>query len=138
VAAVAGASAPWLGIAIACLVVLVTAVAADLPLPRLSASPVPLVGMALAAAGAASVLNNLPASVVLARFLGARPLGAYATLVGLSVGALATPQGSVATMIALDRADGSVVPSLRRYVRLWAPLAAVGTAVAVASLRLLA
>jgi hypothetical protein len=41
-----------------------------------------------AAAIAAGALNNLPASVVLARLLGGQPLAAYATLAGPSVGAL--------------------------------------------------
>lgn len=119
------------------LVALVTAIAADATLPHPIPSLVPLIAVALAAACAASALNNLPASVVLARFLGGQPLAAYAALAGLSVGALATPQGSVATMIAFDRADEEP-PGIGSYVRLWGPLALTGTAVAVASLWLLA
>jgi hypothetical protein len=55
------------------------------------------------------VANNLPASAAVATVVSASP-GAYAALIGLSVGALATPHGSVATMIASDLAgeDGEL------------------------------
>ncbi len=48
---------------------------------------------------------------------------AYAASVGLAVGSLATPQGSVATLIASQLA-GSTAPPLK--VRRFAPLAAIG------------
>ena len=48
---------------------------------------------------------------------------AYAASVGLAVGSLATPQGSVATLIASQLA-GSAAPPLQ--VRRFAPLAAAG------------
>jgi Na+/H+ antiporter NhaD/arsenite permease-like protein len=79
--------------------------------------------VALGAAAVASIANNLPASVALTGLLGAAPLPAYAALTGLSVGALATPRGSVATLIAFDRAheptDG--------YLRRWLPIATAAT-----------
>jgi hypothetical protein len=51
--------------------------------------------------------------------------GAYAALIGLSVGALATAHGSVATLIARDLAGDS-----RPWARTWAAptVAAVGLA----------
>jgi hypothetical protein len=53
--------------------------------------------------------------------------GAYAALIGLSVGALATAHGSVATLIARDLAN-----ERRPWSRAWAPAAA--TAVTLATL----
>ena len=55
--------------------------------------------------------------------------GAYAATIGLAVGALATPQGSVATLIAAELAGPSAPPL---PVRRLGPLA--GTAVVVATL----
>jgi di/tricarboxylate transporter len=78
----------------------------------------------------AALVNNLPASVALGSVLGASPLPAFAALVGLSVGALATPHGSAATMIAFDRAGER--PDRRRYLSLWVPTAALATAAATA------
>ena len=70
--------------------------------------------LALAAAAVAAIANNLPATLAFASLLGAAPLPAYAALTGLSVGALATPRGSVATLIAFERAGEA--PD--RYLRL--------------------
>ena len=80
--------------------------------------------LAIAAAiGAASALaNNLPVSVCATGLLTAGA-SAYAASVGLAVGSLAAPQGSVATLIA-SRLAGSTAPPLR--VRCFAPLAAAG------------
>jgi arsenical pump membrane protein len=61
----------------------------------------PLLGVTLAVSALAALANNLPASSIVAAGLVPGP-AAYAALVGLSVGALATPQGSVATLIAGD------------------------------------
>ena len=71
-------------------------------------------------AGISALANNLPVSAAVAAFLTAGP-GAYAALIGLTVGALATPHGSVATMIAGDLAgeDGEL------RVALLAPAAAL-------------
>src|SRR3954447_21765753 len=84
--------------------------------------------IALAAAiGAASALaNNLPVSVWASSLL-ASGTAAYAATIGLAVGALATPQGSVATLIAAELA-GPCAPPLP--VRRLAPLAAAGVLVA--------
>jgi Na+/H+ antiporter NhaD/arsenite permease-like protein len=70
-----------------------------------------LLGMALGIAVLSSVANNLPVSAAVATVVTAGP-GAYAALIGLTVGALATPHGSVATMIARDLAgdDGDHLP----------------------------
>jgi Na+/H+ antiporter NhaD/arsenite permease-like protein len=70
-----------------------------------------LLGMALGIAVLSSVANNLPVSAAVATVVTAGP-GAYAALIGLTVGALATPHGSVATMIARDLAgdDGDLPP----------------------------
>lgn len=80
--------------------------------------------LAIAASiGAASALaNNLPVSVCATGLLTAGA-PAYAASVGLAVGSLATPQGSVATLIA-NQLAGSTAPPLK--VRLFAPLAALG------------
>jgi Na+/H+ antiporter NhaD/arsenite permease-like protein len=103
-----------------------------------SASLGPLVALALLVAGTAGAVNNLPASVVLSGFLGPRALPAYAALVGLSVGALGTPHGSIATLIAFDRAGRRGVElGGRRYVSLWLPAAALATAASTACLWLL-
>jgi hypothetical protein len=67
-----------------------------------------------------------------ASLLAAGP-AAYAATIGLAVGALATPQGSVATLVASDLAGGRrELLSARRL----APLAAVGMLVACALLAL--
>jgi arsenical pump membrane protein len=88
-----------------------------------------LPGLLAVAAGVgvvAAIANNLPASVWAASLLAAGP-AAYAASIGLAVGALATPQGSVATLIAADLAGGGrELVSPRRL----APLAAFGVVVA--------
>jgi hypothetical protein len=76
-----------------------------------------------ASTGAASALaNNLPVSVCATGLLTAGA-PAYAASVGLAVGSLAAPQGSVATLIASQLA-GPSAPPLR--VSRFAPLAAAG------------
>lgn len=75
-----------------------------LPLGRIDvrgAGLVSLLGVTLAVSALAALANNLPASSIVAAGLVPGP-AAYAALVGLSVGALATPQGSIATLIAGD------------------------------------
>jgi arsenical pump membrane protein len=125
---------PWrLSMQIAALVVVFDPLAGALhPLGGL-ASLGALVVVALAAAACAGAANNLPASVVLAGALGPGGLMPYAALAGLSVGALATPHGSVATLIAFDRAG---CPA-ERYLRLWLPVATAATVAAVVALWLL-
>ena len=70
-----------------------------------------LLSVAVGIALLSAVANNLPVSAAVATVLTAGP-GAYAALIGLTVGALATPHGSVATMIARDLAadDGDLPP----------------------------
>ena len=93
-----------------------------------------LVALALAAGLLAALANNLPASVALGGLLGAAQLPAFAALAGLSVGALATPHGSAATMLAFDRAGERVARA--RYLKLWLPTALVATAVAALVIRI--
>lgn len=83
-----------------------------------------LLAVAGGTAAAAAAANNLPVSASLAAFATSGP-GVYAALIGLSVGALATAHGSVATLIARDLAGDS-----RPWARTWAAptVAAVGLA----------
>ena len=62
-----------------------------------------LAGIALAVGAAAALANNLPVSVCIAGLLNTGP-SAYTTLIGLGIGSLATPHGSLATLIATDLA----------------------------------
>jgi arsenical pump membrane protein len=99
---------------------------------RIGAGPLLLV--ALAAAGLAALLNNLPASVVVAAAMAPGP-AVYAALVGLSVGALATSRGSVATAIVLELTDRRTAAAVsHRYVRRFAPAAVAATLLAAAGL----
>ena len=80
-----------------------------------------LVGMLAVGLGMgiiAAAINNLPASVIAAGTLTGH--AGYAALAGLSIGALATPQGSVATMLA---GDGG-------YIGWFAPAAFLAVAIA--------
>jgi len=121
---------PWrLSAWIGALLVLVDAVTTAGPGALLTASsPVALVAVSLGAAAAACAANNLPASVAVAGLLGPHAVSAYAALAGLSVGALATPRGSVATAIAFDRAGADARLDSRRYIGLVAPAALTATA----------
>jgi len=83
-----------------------------------------LLAVALATATASALANNLPVSASVAALATAGP-GAYAALIGLSVGALATAHGSVATLIARDLAGDH-----RPWARLWAPVAAAAVLLA--------
>ncbi len=75
---------------------------------------------------ASALVNNLPVSASVAALASAGP-GAYAALIGLGVGALATPHGSVATLIARDLASGD---GDGPWARVWAPVAAGAVACA--------
>jgi Na+/H+ antiporter NhaD/arsenite permease-like protein len=90
--------------------------------------------VAAAVAGASSVANNLPVSAAVATAVTAGP-GAYAALIGLTVGALATPHGSVATMIARDLAgeDGELPPKTLARAALLAVLCATSVLWAISS-----
>jgi Na+/H+ antiporter NhaD/arsenite permease-like protein len=85
---------------------------------------VALLAVAGATAAAAALANNLPVSASVAALATAGP-GAYAALIGLSVGALATAHGSVATLIARDLARDH-----RPWARVWTPAAAAAVALA--------
>jgi Na+/H+ antiporter NhaD/arsenite permease-like protein len=89
-----------------------------------------LLAVAIGIGAASALANNLPVSASASALLAAGP-AAYAATIGLAVGALATPQGSVATLIATDLAGPNAPPlPLRRL----APVA--GAAVFVATLLL--
>jgi arsenical pump membrane protein len=111
---------PWrLAIQLAGLVVVTRALALHASLPATPALP----GLAAAALGigaVAAIVNNLPASVWATALLAAGP-AAYAASIGLAVGALATPQGSVATLLA-GQLTGPGAPAID--ARRFAPLAA--------------
>ncbi len=78
-----------------------------------------LLALALLVGLASAIANNLPTGVSAAALLTTAP-AAYGASIGLAVGALATSQGSVATMIAADLAGRDAPPhALRRF----APLA---------------
>jgi hypothetical protein len=78
-------------------------------------------------AAAAALANNLPVSAAVAALATSGPV-AYAALIGLSVGVLATAHGSVATMIARD---------CRPWAWVWTPAAAAAVVLATVLLRAL-
>lgn len=128
---------PWrVVVQVAALVVLFGSLAGSLHVPTWTAASLgALVALGLLAGAIASVVNNLPASIVLTGVVAAGGLSPYAALVGLSVGALATPHGSVATLIAFDRAVEPINGERSlRYLGLWVPVAALATAGAVAAM----
>jgi Na+/H+ antiporter NhaD/arsenite permease-like protein len=92
---------------------------------------VPLLTVAGGTAAAAAAANNLPVSASIAALATSGP-GVYAALIGLSVGALATAHGSVATLIARDLAGDQ-----RPWARTWAPTAAAAVVLATLVLWLL-
>jgi Na+/H+ antiporter NhaD/arsenite permease-like protein len=89
-----------------------------------------LLAVACAVAAASALANNLPVSVSAAGLLASGP-SAYAAVVGLAVGSVATPHGSVATLIASQLA-GDDAPPLQK--RLFAALAGAGVLAATALL----
>lgn len=110
---------PWrITVQVAGLVILAQALDLHPPSPTALTLPTLLL-VALATGAVAALINNLPASVWAASLLAAGPL-AYAATIGLAVGALAAPQGSVATIIATDLAGPTTPPPT---IRRLAPLA---------------
>jgi len=103
---------PWrIAIQIGAMLVVVSAVGLKPPV-----IPPGLLGLLIAAVGlavVAAILNNLPASVWAGSLLNAGT--GYAASIGLAIGPLATPHGSVATLIATDLAGDAAptVPKLR-------------------------
>ena len=82
----------------------------------------PALAVAAITAVAAAAVNNLPASAAVAAALGGP--AAYAALAGVSVGALVTERGSVATLLAGELAG------VRAYERRLVPVVAVALALA--------
>jgi Na+/H+ antiporter NhaD/arsenite permease-like protein len=90
-----------------------------------------LLAVAGGTAALAAAANNLPVSTTVAALAVPGP-GVYAALIGLSVGALATAHGSVATLIARDLAADH-----RPWARTWMPVSAAAVGVATVVLWLL-
>jgi arsenical pump membrane protein len=103
---------PWrIAIQIGAMLIVVSALGLKPP-----SIPVGLLGLLITAVGlavAAAILNNLPASVWAGSLLNAGT--GYAASIGLAIGPLATPHGSVATLIATDLAGDAAptIPGLR-------------------------
>jgi arsenical pump membrane protein len=109
---------PWrVAMQVGALVVVLQALKLDTPAGAGLGLP-GLLAVALLVGAAAALANNLPVSVLAGTMLGGP--SAYAATIGLAIGPLATPHGSVATLIASERvgAGAPVIP-----VRLFAPLA---------------
>lgn len=105
---------PWrIAVQVAALVIVIGGLA--LGVPELPGGPLGLLAVACVLGAAAAITNNLPASVWAGALLAA-PTG-YAASIGLAIGPLATPQGSVATLIAADLAgDAAPALPLRRFL----------------------
>jgi arsenical pump membrane protein len=102
---------------VAALGVVIGALGIAPPAPAHLALP-QLLLLAGAVAAAAALANNLPISVSAASLLAAGP-PAYAATIGLAVGSVATPHGSVATLIASQIAGDAAPPlQARRFVAL--------------------
>ena len=110
-----------LGLQLSALLVVLIPVARHLPAVQPRGIVGSLAVAALAAAVAAAV-NNLPASAAVAAALSGPAV--YAALAGVSVGALATEHGSVATLLAGELAGA------RAYERRLVPVVAAALAVA--------
>jgi arsenical pump membrane protein len=117
------------GLQIVSLLVVLSSVRGGLDFGGFALGSPTLTGLGAVAAAVtlgAALANNLPASAAVASLLGAGP-GSYAALLGLSAGALATPHGSLATLVSLDMAPAGT--GHRGFAPRWA--AAALTAVAV-------
>ena len=103
---------PWrIAAQVGGLVVVTQALNLSAPVPH-SLGLAGFVALAAAIGAASALANNLPVSVWASSLL-ASGTSAYAATIGLAVGALATPQGSVATLIAAELA-GPCAPQLAR------------------------
>jgi Na+/H+ antiporter NhaD/arsenite permease-like protein len=130
----AGLTVPWRVLAqIAVLVTALGTFAGNVD-PAVGHSLGWIVLLALGSGAIACLVNNLPASALLASLLGSPGIGAYAVMTGLSVGALATPHGSVATVIVRD---GLPPAATAGFARLLIGVTLVATTVAAISLWLL-
>jgi Na+/H+ antiporter NhaD/arsenite permease-like protein len=110
-----------LGLQLSALLVVLIPVARHVPGIRSSGLGTSL-GVAAVTAVAAAVVNNLPASAAIAAVLSGP--AAYAALAGVSVGALATEHGSIATLLAGE------LSGVRAYERRLVPVVAAALAVA--------
>ncbi|HZO49500.1 MAG TPA: SLC13 family permease [Gaiellaceae bacterium] len=72
--------------------------------PRVDVPRVGLAAVTVAVSAAAALGSNLPVSAAVATLAPGRP-DAFGAVLGASAGALATPHGSVATLLALELAD---------------------------------
>jgi Na+/H+ antiporter NhaD/arsenite permease-like protein len=117
---------PWqIGVQITSMLIVVQALGVPDP-GRLGSALPALVAVAVIAGGAAALLNNLPVGASAVALITTAPLG-YAASIGLAVGSLATPQGSVATLLASELAGPEApTPPVRRL----APLATAAVLVA--------
>ena len=108
-------------------------IAGSVPVP---AGAIGLVAIAVVGGGLAALVNNLPAAAFGATWLApAGPMAIVAFLIGTNFGSIATPHGSVATILARSvgaRAGHSVSPA--DYMRGAWRYALVGTAVALVAL----
>jgi len=121
---------PWrIAVQIASLVIIAGAVGVRVPELHTAAWPI-LLTVAVATGGAAALINNLPASVWVSSLLTSGPI-AFAAVVGLAVGALAAPQGSVATLIAADLAGPEAAGGAVFRIRSLMPVALAALLVAV-------
>jgi Na+/H+ antiporter NhaD/arsenite permease-like protein len=122
---------PWqIGIQIASTLLVIQALGVVPNLGRIGSGLPGLLLVAITVGAAAALVNNLPVGASVVALVTAAPLG-YAASIGLAVGSLATPQGSVATLLASELAGPDAPsPPIRRF----APLAF--TAVVVAALAL--
>jgi len=131
---------PWrVGAQVLALLLVSDALAGRLELPATGpghGSLAALLAMTGIVATAAALANNLPTSVVVSGLLASRGAPAYAALTGMSVGALATPHGSVATMIAFEQAE-RIPPAVASYLRFWLPTTALATLAATSLIWLL-
>jgi arsenical pump membrane protein len=113
---------PWrVAVQVAGLLIVTQALGLDIRAPVVASLPV-LLAIAASLGAASALANNLPMSVWASGLLTAAA-PAYAASIGLAVGSLATPQGSVATLIASQLA-GDDAPPVR--ARRFAPVAAAG------------
>jgi arsenical pump membrane protein len=127
-------SVPWrIGLLVTGLATLLGTAAgtAGLSALRLPAGSVwALLAVTAAAAAIAATVNNLPAAVAAGALLHSGP-AALAVLAGVSIGALAGPRGSVATLLVRELAGRRWSAAVDDgYMRLWPATAAVAAAAA--------
>lgn len=95
-------------------------------------NPIALGGVALAGAGMANVINNLPALLLALDGVQQMSWGMWAWLLGVNTGAIILPIGALANLLWLRimHAEGHPI-SVTRYLRITVPIAAPALAAAV-------